>query len=233
MFREAVRRAKPGRAPGLDGVVVELMKSCDELCLLGYEIIKNVWMSEEMPEDLAVGWLCLIYKKGAKNDLSNYRPITVLNHLFKVLGGLLLDQVVKETAGFFAKAAAFHGGGIKGRGAVDCLVVIQEALRGARDVAAPIISVFSDVDKAYDTVRHAALLSAMAKADCSYKVLSLVALCFRLARAKVKVTDTFGEELSEAFSMEIGGTPSLSGCLCDPDGGSFPRGRGGKGNELR
>jgi hypothetical protein len=42
-----------------------------------------------MPPDWKIGAITLIHKKGDKNDIGNYRPITLLNGEYKILCKIL------------------------------------------------------------------------------------------------------------------------------------------------
>ncbi|KAJ3991447.1 Endonuclease/exonuclease/phosphatase [Lentinula boryana] len=98
-IREAVRLTKNHSAPGLDGIPYELWKTmirqCDEDKKAGHETfdilslmtatfndITNHGIMEH--SDFSDGWMCPIYKKGDKNEIANYRPITLLNTDYKI-----------------------------------------------------------------------------------------------------------------------------------------------------
>jgi len=43
------------------------------------------------------GWMCLIYKKGERNNITNYRPITVLNTDYKIMTKSLANKLAEVT----------------------------------------------------------------------------------------------------------------------------------------
>jgi Reverse transcriptase (RNA-dependent DNA polymerase) len=65
--------------------------------------------------DFMLGWMCPIYKKKDRTDISNYRPITLLNTDYKMLTKVLAIQLMehitslvhKDQAGFIPKRSIF------------------------------------------------------------------------------------------------------------------------------
>ncbi|KAJ7077990.1 Endonuclease/exonuclease/phosphatase, partial [Mycena belliarum] len=94
-----LHRLPNGKAPGIDGIVHELWKALhknyegsknqDEKPMDIAKILTDVYNDIEEhgthPEtDFAEGWMCLLHKKNDKRNVSNYRPITLLNTDYKI-----------------------------------------------------------------------------------------------------------------------------------------------------
>jgi hypothetical protein len=70
---------------------------------------------EEMA-DFALGWMCPIFKKKDCTEISNYRPITLLNTDYKILTKVLALQIIDEIhhmlhpdqMGFVPKRSVFN-----------------------------------------------------------------------------------------------------------------------------
>ncbi|TFY62965.1 hypothetical protein EVJ58_g3518 [Rhodofomes roseus] len=120
-IKDALRRAQPGKACGLDGIPYELWKglpssddndddndSFDSLSLLKHVFNDIETFGTDSASGFAEGWMCPIYKKKDKRDISNYRPITVLNSDYKLytrvlatkLGTLATKLIHPNQAGF-------------------------------------------------------------------------------------------------------------------------------------
>ena len=109
------------------------------------------------PEILKTTILLPIFKKGNRSDISNYRPIALLNWLSKTYENILHNQlnyylqnnkIINENHNGFqskksTKDAIFH-----------ILVKIQESLLKGKQVCA----IFIDLQKAFDTINHNILL---------------------------------------------------------------------------
>ena len=82
-----------GRAPGPDSMEVELLKNLPQE---GIQIITdhvNHWFHHaETPMDLTTAKIAALFKKGDYTNPENYRPISLLNTIYKVMARALRDR---------------------------------------------------------------------------------------------------------------------------------------------
>ena len=79
-IREAVKSMKCGKAPGIDEITSEIIKTAEEPMIQMLEkISKKVWKEEKSPKDWSRMFVSPIHKKGDKLDPANYRAIALLS----------------------------------------------------------------------------------------------------------------------------------------------------------
>ena len=163
---KALNLAKNGTATGLDGCPYELWKELnkryDDSKLsgkLGFDIVGTLTVVFNniqifgMSEDshFAEGWMCPIYKKKDPTEISNYRPITLLNTDYKLLTKTLALQLVEpihkmihpDQAGFIPKRSIFNHIRL-----ATTIINYAEVM----EVDGAIVAL--DQEKAYDKIRH-------------------------------------------------------------------------------
>ena len=101
-----------------------------------------------------------IFKKGSRLQVCNYRPISLLSNLNKILEKLVFSRMYRFLEdynciyslqfGFRAKHSTNHA-----------LIDITEKIRNALDNKNHVCGVFVDLQKAFDTVNHNILLSKL------------------------------------------------------------------------
>jgi len=57
------------------------------------EIINRWWKEESFPEDLFYSEIILIFKKADNSKIENYRPIALLNALYKNVAALVKKRL--------------------------------------------------------------------------------------------------------------------------------------------
>ena len=145
---EVVKRLKDGKAGGSDGVVPEVLRHGGEHMLQSiFWLIAECWVREKVPTAWMKALVFPVFKKGKREDMRNYRGISLLSVVGKVYATVLNERVMKwgeevvvdEQFGFR-----------KQRGCRDPLFILREIVttRGKK----PLYLAFMDIEKAYDSV---------------------------------------------------------------------------------
>lgn len=91
---KAIKAIKTGKAGGTDGVLGEFVKYGDEKMKLAMKSMFSSIVEEgEIPQDWKKNRVTLIHKGGgkAKDEIGNYRPISIMNIFAKVFG-MVIDE---------------------------------------------------------------------------------------------------------------------------------------------
>ena len=86
---------KESKAAGLDKINAKLVKdSAEVICPTLTKIFNRSLQQGIFPEDLKNAFVSPIYKNGDKSDCSNYRPISILSTIAKVLEKTVYNQLI-------------------------------------------------------------------------------------------------------------------------------------------
>ncbi|CAI5463689.1 unnamed protein product [Closterium sp. Yama58-4] len=102
----------------------------------------------------------LLHKKGKKDQLGNYRPITLLNTVYKVLAKLLANRLKKELHLVISEG---QHGFIPGRCLADAVSVVADAVEAAGNGGEDWYLLMVDFQKAYDTIARPYLFETLRK----------------------------------------------------------------------
>jgi len=113
-----------------------------------------------LPQGMTSGVIALIFKKGDRNNLSNWRPITLLNTTYKILAKALqicLQNLLKDVIS--PDQSAF----LPGRYILDNVLLQYETIEWAKDANQDLIFLKLDFTKTFDTVFWDFLFRVMQK----------------------------------------------------------------------
>ena len=113
----------------------------------------------------------LLFKKGDREQLSNYRPIALLTSTYKIFTKVLLNRLTKlldeqqppEQAGFRA-----------GYSTMDHIHVLNQLLEKSREYKIPLVMAFVDYEKAFDSVEINAMLLALQQQGIGSEYIALL-----------------------------------------------------------
>ena len=112
------------------------------------------------PEKLKVAKVIPIHKRGSWNDISNYRPISLLSSITKILEKLIFKQLstyLNEHKLLYDSQYGFRAGHSTELASIKLIDRITQDL----DKGKIPISIFLDLSKAFDTLDHVILLQKL------------------------------------------------------------------------
>ena len=121
-----INKLKSNKAGGTDNILPELIKQGGRtLKQRIYQLILMIWEKEQLPNQWKKGIFCLLYKKGDRLDCMNYRPITVLNVVYKIFA-IILNQKLVDT--IETELGDFQSGFRPNRSTVDNIFMIRQII---------------------------------------------------------------------------------------------------------
>ncbi len=156
--RKACQHVNVTKAFAGDGIHPMLIKHAGEVTYqLLTQLLNSIWSTSYVPAAWKQADICSLFKKGAKTDPNNYRPISLTSVLGRIMERLVLKRLMPCIDTCFSR---FQFGFRHGRCTLDNLAVIQQriykALHSKGCSQFPVA--FLDLNKAFDKVDHRYLL---------------------------------------------------------------------------
>lgn len=156
-----IAELKSKKAVGFDGLRAETLKRIRREIAQPLSHLVNLYISEGIfPDILKIGIIRPIYKNGDKSRINNYRPITLLSTLAKVVERILKVRMVKFL-GKYEILSKNQFGFREGKSTEDALKALIGKIYNCMDEQQPCLGIFIDLSKAFDTVSHDKLLDKL------------------------------------------------------------------------
>ena len=161
--RKALKGMKGGRAMGHDSIPNEfLIHAPDEILVLITCLLNKIKEGGRVPKGWNRGIITLIHKKGLRELLKNYRPVTVIISLSGLYSRVLNERLVTvvESQGLLGED---QNGFRKGRRMGDNNFILDTILWKARALGQDVHLAYVDISKAYDSVNREILWARMSR----------------------------------------------------------------------
>ena len=146
-----------------DGICLRYLKLCasNNISLIT-NFINSSFLTCEFPNSLKRATVTPIYKAGDKNDLINYRPISILPCFSKIIEKILSKRMFKflNFTNFFSSN---QFGFMEGRSTEMVLLEFSKFIYKNIDDSKITVAIFLDIKKAFDNVNHSILKSRFSR----------------------------------------------------------------------
>ncbi|GAB0207631.1 ubiquitin carboxyl-terminal hydrolase 4 [Grus japonensis] len=162
MVSDLLHHLDTHKSMGPDGIHPRALRELAEALTKPLSIIyQQSWLSKEVPVDWKLANVMPIYRKGQKEDLGNYRPVSLTSVLGKAMEQIILSAITWHIQDNQVIRSIQHGF-LKGRSCLTILISFYDKVTCLVDEAKAVDVVYLDFRKAFDTVSHSILLEKLA-----------------------------------------------------------------------
>ena len=159
------------KASGIDTISVRFIKDGANVLAVPISQLFNLSIkTSSFPDDCKISKLKPLYKKGSKTDPKNYRPISLLPIVSKIIEKLVHDQAqnyLSENNVLYDCQSGFR----KNYSTNYCLAYLNDKISKGFDQRLYTGMILIDLQKAFDTINHLLLLEKMAFLGFSEKTI--------------------------------------------------------------
>uniref|UniRef100_A0A914X171 Reverse transcriptase domain-containing protein n=1 Tax=Plectus sambesii TaxID=2011161 RepID=A0A914X171_9BILA len=174
--RAAVEGIPQGKAPGTDGITAELLKACGHPLFTALASRFSRYLHDGViPKMWHTSRTIILFKKGDREDLANYQPITLLSVIYKVFTRCVLARIRRtleeaqpvEQAGFRRSFST-----------MDHIATVQHLLEVSREHQSPLVLTFIDYEKAFDSVEPECVWESLRKQGVEEDYVHILQECY-------------------------------------------------------
>lgn len=193
LVRRKLQQLSMDKAPGPDGLHPMLLSDCAAAVAepLAF-IFERSFETGLVPSDWRVADVVPIYKKGAKSDPTNYRPVSLTSVPCKVMESLIKDSV-KEFLELKGTISGYQHEFMAGRSCLTNLLESLESWTQALDNGYGIDVLYLDYRKAFDSVPHKRLLEKLKVYEVHGKLLRWIQSFLEARLMRVGIRGSFSD----------------------------------------
>jgi hypothetical protein len=197
-INKAIKKTKKRKSPGEDEITIEAIVNGGELVQEELLIIyNNWWKSGNIPAKIQLGQIIPIFKQGDTTVTKNYRPITLLNCIFKLYEKVLetrLRTIIEKNH----LIPELQKGAKSESSTLEALFTVLSALE--QNESTPATIALLDLSKAYDRVWRKGLWVKLWSIGIRGKLLRAIMSTYSNPTMVVRLTNT----VSDSFDMKNG-----------------------------
>ncbi|XP_063539716.1 uncharacterized protein LOC134748833 [Cydia strobilella] len=126
----------------------------------------------------------LFFKKGDNTLLKNYRPISLLSHVYKLFSRVITNRLARRFDDFQPPEQA---GFRKGYSTVDHIHALRQVIQKTEEYNLPLCLAFVDYEKAFDSIETWAVLQSLQRCQIDYRYIEVLKCLYENATMSVRL----------------------------------------------
>ena len=163
-----------------------------------YNNFNNSVFSSNFPSYLKNATITPIFKKNDRNNVENYRPVSILPNLSKIYERCVYIQIYEYLNKFLSKCQC---GFRQGYSAQHCLLVMVEKWRQCLDNGGVNGVLLTDLSKAFDCILHDLLIAKLAAYGFECNSLQMLQSYLSHRKQRTKINDAYSKYCEILFRV--------------------------------
>ncbi|GBG73502.1 hypothetical protein CBR_g16845 [Chara braunii] len=202
----AVKAMAKGKSPGSDGLPVEFyLATWEHVGPILLRLFNRILEGGTLTEDMKFGVITLLYKKGDKRNVRNWRPISRLTVSYKILAKLLARRLAPFLPGL---VHTDQGAFVQGRSIFENVLMAMGALEIIQREDRQVMVAMLDLEKAYDRVNWSFVLATLQHMNFGPKFRTWVKELYTDSTAAIIVNGFVSSTFSLTRSLRQGCPPA-------------------------
>ena len=192
---EAIKSQKQNKSPGSDGLSAEFYKHfANELAPFLLDVFKSWKKLGVIGISSRTGIISVIYKKGDKKDITNYRPISPLNLDYKIYTSILKNRMQKTLHKIISENQT---AAIKNRTILHTLSTIHDIIDVSNTLNKNLSVISLDFLKAFDRIDHEFVFLTLQKFGYGNNFIQMIKVAYNNIQSRIKINGF----LSDLFTL--------------------------------
>ena len=205
LIQSCINQMERKTSCGIDGLPPLFFKECSQFLIEPLKLIfQRSFEDSEIPLSWKIAEIVPIFKKGSRNDVANYRPVSLTCVPCRLMESVLKRQLVEHLRRNNLISDYQHGF-MSSRSTASNLLSCLNDWFGAVNARSGMDIFYIDISKAFDTVSHTKLIFKLKKYGISGKFLSWIEAFLGNRSQRVKLGEVFS-----GFSNVRSGVPQGS-----------------------
>ncbi|GBG77670.1 hypothetical protein CBR_g24116 [Chara braunii] len=198
---QTVKTMAKGKSPGVDGLTMEFYVA--NWVIFGphlVELYNQILVGGRLGKGMTQGVIALLFKKGDKTDIRNWRPIS-LNVSYKILAKALAHRLAK----YLPKLVeGDQGTFVQGRSIFNNIVIAIETLEVVQEKNLDMAILLLDLEKAYDKVGWTFVFTTLRRMGFGEGFCAWIKAMYTFSTSAVMVNGHMSESFALSRSLRQG-----------------------------